>query len=112
MASAVSYEYLIAKKAVANGFATLDATTKMPEDQLPTSAVQVYKGNYADDAAIIAAHATGTLAEYAYNQDTSSHWYWNAEIGTPAWVNQQITEVAYNALSTAEKAAVPYIVIE
>jgi len=45
------------------------------------------------------------------NDDTLSFWYWNAVLAIPAWVNQQITEVAYAALSVAEKAAVPYIVI-
>jgi len=85
MANAVSYELLVAK--------------------LP------YKGQFATSAALIAAYPDGSLADYAYVTATSSYWYWNAALGTPAWVNQQITETAYAALSTAEKAAVPYIVI-
>jgi len=110
MASSVSYELLQAKQGVANGLATLDGTGKLPVAQLPTEAVETYKGEYATSVALIAAHATGLLADYAYVTGTLSYWYWNAALGVPEWVNQQITEAAYILLSAAEKAAVPYIV--
>jgi len=42
---------------------------------------------------------------------TSTYWYWNDALGTPAWVDQQIAEADYLLLSAAEIAAVPYIVI-
>lgn len=110
MASSISYEYLQSKLAAANGIATLDAGGKLPVSQLPTAAVETYKGEYATSAALITAHPTGALADYAYVTATLSYWYWNAALATPAWVNQQITEAAYNALSAAEQAAVPYII--
>lgn len=85
MSSAVSYELLMTKL--------------------------VYKGEFATSAALSTAYPTADLADYAYVTATSSYWYWNAALATPAWVNQQITETAYNALSAAEQAAVPYIVM-
>lgn len=111
MASAISYEFFEAKQGVADGIATLDGDTKIPVAQLPDAAIDSYKGQFADEAALVAAYATAELSDYAYVTATSSYWYWNAALSTPAWVNQQITEAAYTALSTAEKAAVPYIVI-
>jgi hypothetical protein len=110
MASAISYELFLAKQGTANGLATLDSSSKIPVSQLPTDALETYKGQYDDYAALIVAYPTGTLADYAYVTDTSSYWYWNAALATPAWVNQEITEAAYISLSAAEKAAVPYIV--
>lgn len=110
MASAISYELFVAKQGVANGLATLDSTAKIPIAQLPDEAVETYKGEYATSAALVAAYPTGALADYAYVTGTSSYWYWNAALGTPAWVNQSITATAYDALSVAERAAVPYIV--
>lgn len=111
MASSVSYELLQAKQGAANGLATLDASAKLLAVQLPAEAIQVYKGEYATSAALIAAHVTGSLSDYAYVTETTSYWYWNAEITIPGWVNQQITEAAYALLSADEKAAVPYIII-
>lgn len=133
MASSISYEFYAAKRGgadgiaplnssslvettylprgVANGVASLDADTKVPVAQLPDSVVNNFKGEFADEAAIIAAYATATLGDYAYNDDTDSYWYWNAELATPAWVNQEISATAYDALSAAAKAAVPYIVV-
>jgi hypothetical protein len=109
MASSVSYELLQSKQGVANGLATLDGSGKVPVSQLPAQAVETYKGQYTTSALLIAAHPTGTIADYAYvTTETSSYWYWNVAI--PGWVNQQITEAAYLLLSAAEKAAVPYIV--
>jgi hypothetical protein len=133
MASALSLEYLQSIEGAANGLATLDATTKVPmlqlsagvanglatldaaglvpESQLPTSVINPYKGEYADEATLIAAHPTGVLADYAYNDDTMSFWYWNAAVTIAAWVNQEITAVAYALLTADEKAVVPYIII-
>ncbi len=111
MASAISYEFLQAKKGVANGLASLDTNGKVPVTQLPSEVIETYKGQYATSALLIAAYATATLADYAYVTETSSYWYWNAALATPAWVNQQITETAYNLLSAAEQAAVPYIIV-
>lgn len=110
MANAVSYELFQAKQGVANGIATLDATGKVPVSQLPAAVIETYKGEYADEAAIILAYPTASLADYAYNDDTSSYWYWNDAPTIAAWVNQQISEADYILLTAAEKAAVPYIV--
>jgi len=111
MASAISYEFYSSKLGVANGLATLDGSGYIPVSQLPPSAVETYKGEYATSALLIAAYPLAVLADYAYVTATLSYWYWNAALGTPAWVNQEITEAAYIALSAAEKAAVPYIVV-
>jgi len=111
MASAISYEFYSAKLGVANGLATLDSSGYIPVGQLPPSAVETYKGEYATEAALVLAFPSGALADYAYVTDSLSYWYWNASLVLPAWVNQEISETAYNALSAAEKAAVPYIVV-
>lgn len=70
-----------------------------------------YKGEYADETALTTAYPTATLADYARVTATSTYWYWNAALATPAWVNQEISVTAYNALSAAEQAAVPYILV-
>lgn len=111
MASSISYEYLTSIEGAANGLATLGATGKVPVSQLPDAAIETCKGQYADEAAIILAYPTAALADYAWNIDTASFWYWNQALGTPAWVDQVITATAYALLSAAEKAAVPYIII-
>jgi len=111
MASSISYELFQAKQGVANGLATLDGSGLVLVSQLPAASIETYKGEYATSAALIAAYPTGLLADYAYVTATSSYWYWNAALATPAWVNQQITEAAYLLLSAAEQAAVPYIVV-
>ncbi len=110
MASAVSYELFVSKQGAANGLATLDATSKIPVSQIPASVVSSYKGEYADSAALIAAYPLASVADYAYVTGTNSYWYWNDGLATPAWANQQIIESAYNALTSAAKAAMPYIV--
>ncbi|MDD4816294.1 MAG: hypothetical protein PHQ62_04110 [Clostridia bacterium] len=110
MASAISYEYLKSREGVADGLATLDSTGKVPVSQLPDAAIETYKGEFADEAALILAYPTAFLADYAYNTETSSYWYWNDALGTPAWVNQEITEDDYLDLTVAERAAVPYII--
>lgn len=111
MASSISYELFQAKQGVANGLATLDGSGLVPVSQLPAASIETYKGEYATSAELIAAYPTGLLVDYAYVTATSSYWYWNAALATPAWVNQQITEAAYLLLSAAEQAAVPYIVV-
>lgn len=111
MASSVSYELLQAKQGAANGIATLDGTGKVPVSQLPSEAIETYKGEYATSAALTTAYPSASLADYAYVIATNSYWYWNDALTVPAWVNQQITEAAYALLSTAEKEAVPYIII-
>lgn len=111
MASALSFELFEAKQGVANGLATLDGSGQLLSAQLPPEAVSCYKGVFADETALTTAHPTADLGDYAYVNDTTSYWYWNSVITTPAWVNQQITESAYAALTAAERAAVPYVVI-
>lgn len=69
-----------------------------------------YKGHYASSAALLAAYASASLGDYAYVTATSSYWFWNNASTKLAWVNQQIAEASYTALTTPEKAAVPYIV--
>jgi len=110
MASAVSYELFQAKQGVANGLATLDGAGKIPVGQLPSGAIETYKGEYATSITLGTAYPSAALADYAYVTATSSYWYWNRALTVPAWVNQEITEAAYILLSTTEKAAVPYIV--
>lgn len=110
MASALSYELFTSKLGVANGVATLDGSGLVPVSQLPPSAIETFKGEYATSAALIAAYPVGAVAFYAYVTDTLSYWYWNANLAVPAWVNQQISEVAYLLLTATEKAGVPYIV--
>lgn len=133
MASAISYELFTAKRGTAdgiasldstgsvpvaqlpagdaNGVASLDANSKVPVAQLPDVAIDSYKGVFADEAALIAAYATAAISDYAYVTATTSYWYWNAALSTAAWVNQQIKETDYNALTVAQRAGVPYIVI-
>lgn len=109
MASALSYELFQTKQGTANGIATLDGTGKVPVSQLPSAAIETYKGEYDTSASLIVAYPTGSIADYAYVDETTSYWYWNPNLATPAWVNQQIAEAAYLALTTAERAGVPYI---
>lgn len=111
MASAISLEYLLSIKGTADGLATLDTTGKIPVSQLPEAALDGFLGEYATEAALEAAYPTAALANYAYVNATSSYWYWNSGLSTPAWVNQQITAAAYLALTAAEQAPVPYVII-
>lgn len=78
--------------------------------QLYKLATGNYKGRYATSTLLIGKNATAALSDYAYVTDTGSYWYWNSALGIPAWVNQQIAEASFAALSNAEKAALPYIV--
>ena len=111
MSSAVSLEYLQSIEGAVGGLATLDSTGKIPVGQMPAGSVETYKGVYATTALLIAAHPTGAIADYAYDTATLSFWYWNALLAVPAWVNQMITEDAYQLLTAPQKAAVPYIII-
>lgn len=109
MASAISYELYQSKLGAPNGVATLDPAGLIPVGQLPPSAVETYKGQYATSALL---PLTGVLADYAYVTATSTYWYWNAALlPAAAWVDQQITEAAYNLLTAPEQAGVPYIVV-
>jgi hypothetical protein len=111
MAGLVSIEYLNSQKGVANGIAPLNGSAQIDPIYLPTEANDPYKGQYATSVLLIAAYPVGLIADYAWVTGTSSFWYWNAALVVPAWVNQSITSVAYALLTTAEKSAVPYIII-
>jgi len=117
MANSVSYEYLKAIQGVPGGIPTLDGNGEIPSTQLPDSAVSPFKGEFATEIELILAYATANLADYAYVDETSSFWYWNAGLldslgdPAPAWVNQEIEETAYNALDAVEKSMVPYLVV-
>jgi len=111
MASAVSYEYLKSIQGAPNGIPNLDGGGQVPASQLPPSAVSPFKGQFADETALTTAYPTAGIADYAYVNDTTSFWYWNAGLTTPAWVNQEIAEADYLLLSDSAKAMVPYIVV-
>ena len=111
MASAVSLEYLTSLEGAPNGLATLDGSGKIPVSQLPPTAVETYKGQFATSAALIAAYPSGSIADYAYVTATNSYWYFNSALATPAWVDEHITAAAYTALSAAAKGAVPYNIV-
>lgn len=111
MSGIVSIELLDSEKGAVNGIASLDGTGKIPIAQLPTSAVETYKGIYATSAALILAYPVGVIADYAWVNAGLSFWYWNYALVVPAWVNQLITETAYNLLTSAQKGALPYIVV-
>lgn len=103
-------EICVPRQGEADGIATLDSNTKVPLSQIPSEAIETYKGQYETSSALIDAYSTAALADYAYVTATLSYWYWNSALASAAWVNQQVSEAAYTALSSAEKAAVPYIV--
>lgn len=111
MANAVSYEYLKSIQGTPNGIPTLDDNGEIPVTQLPSSASSPFKGEFADETALTTAYPTAELADYAYVDDTSSFWYWNPGLSTPAWVNQEIAEADYLLLSAAEISMVPYLVV-
>jgi hypothetical protein len=111
MSGIVSIELLDSEKGAANGLASLDGTGKIPIAQLPTSSVETYKGQFATSTVLITAYPSGSIADYAYVTASLSFWYWNYALTVPAWVNQVITHAAYNLLTTAQKAALPYIIV-
>jgi len=71
----------------------------------------IYKGQFADDTALETAYLTASLADFAYVDSTSSFWYWNAGLDTPAWADQNITDTDYLSLSPAAQSMVPYIIV-
>jgi len=112
MANAVSYEYLKSIQGVPNGISTLDNSGKVPVAQLPTTIVSPFKGQFTDETALTTAFPTANLADYAFVDDTGSFWYWNAGLGADAaWVNQEIEETDYLALSNLAKSMVPYLIV-
>ena len=110
MANAVSYEYLKSIQGAPNGIPTLDGDGEIPASQLPSSAVSPFKGQFADEAELTTEYPTAGIADFAFVDDTSSFWYWNAGLDVPAWVNQEITETDYLALTAVEQSMVPYLV--
>lgn len=110
MASAVSLEYLTSIQGQPNGLATLDGTGKIPTAQLPATAIEVYLGVFANVSALTTAYPTAAQGNYAFVTGTG-YYYWNAQLATPAWVSQSITATAYNALTTAGKTGVQYIIV-
>lgn len=58
-----------------------------------------YKGEYNDSTTLQTAYPTALLGDYAYVTGSSSYWYQNAAATKLTWVNQQISEAAYNALT-------------
>ena len=111
MASAVSLEYLKSLQGAPNGIPVLDGDGEIPIGQLPSVAISPFKGQYADEAELVGEYPTASLADYAYVDDTSSFWYWNAGLTTAAWVNQEIEEADYLLLSDLAKSMVPYIIV-
>jgi len=115
-ANAVSYEYLKSIQGVPGGIPVLDDKGEIPTTQLP-DVVALFKGRFADEAALRTAFPTAGIANYAFVNDTASFWYWNSELldsGTdpdPDWVNQEISEEDYLELTTLQKSVVPYLVI-
>lgn len=111
MASSISLEYLQSIEGAANGLATLDGSGYIPVSQLPPGAVETYKGEFETVAALTTDYPTGNTADYAYVTGDLTYYYWNSALTTPAWVNQKITAAAYTALTAAQKAEVPYIIV-
>jgi len=111
MANAVSHEYLKSIQGAPNGIPTLDGDGNIPEAQLPPSAVSPFKGQFADETELTDEYPTAGIADFAYVDDTSSFWYWNAGLTVPAWINQEIEEQDYLLLSDIAKSMVPYLVV-
>jgi len=110
MANAVSYEFLKALMGAPNGIPTLDGDGEIPITQLPEAAVSPFRGRFAeiDDLEDV---ETPKLADYAFVDESTSFWFWNPGLTTAAWVNQEINEEDYIALSPAAKAMIPYLVV-
>jgi len=116
MASPVSFEYLKAIQGVPNGIPILDDNGEIPPAQLP-DLVTLFKGRFADEAAMRTAAPTASIACYAFVDDTDSYWYWNPDLldasddPAPDWVNQEINEADYLNLTLEAQRVVPYLVI-
>lgn len=134
MPNAITYEYLKSIEGVANGLATLDTNTQVPTSELPVgqpngvasldddgkvplsqlppiSSMSNFKGTFADETVLATDFPVGVTGDYAYVTSTLSYWYWNNELVTPSWVNQEITLTDYNLLSAEQKGQVPYILV-
>jgi len=115
-ANAVSYEYLKSIQGVPNGIPVLDENGEIPTTQLPDS-MTLFKGRFTDAVALRTAFPTASIACYAFVNDTASFWYWNPELldgssaPDPDWVNQEISEEDYLALTVIQRSVVPYLVI-
>ncbi|MCL2445743.1 MAG: hypothetical protein FWD06_03125 [Oscillospiraceae bacterium] len=109
MASAVSYEYLQSIRGATGGVATLGNDGKVPASQLPPFPPSTYKGVFATAGDLNTAYPTGNIGEYAYVTADGMYYYWNDELAL--WVQEEIEENDYLALSDAAKAAVPYLVV-
>jgi len=110
MASALSYEYLQAIKGVPGGIPVLDGDGQIPPAQLPLS-VLLFLGRYATEADLITEYDEAEIANFAFVDETTSFWYWNAASTIGAWVNQEITDEDYDLLTGEEKSLVPYLII-
>jgi len=84
---------------------------KIPTTDLPSSAMDVYLGEYATSSALEAAQPTAELGNYAFVDSTNSYWYWAAGLTIPVWVNQEIGVTAYGALGATDGKGIPYIII-
>jgi len=115
MASAISYEYLISLSNQPDGIPRLLPSTdpvnpgKIPPSLMPAGTSCSFKGEYADETAITTAYPVANMADFAFNNATTSFWYWNDTL--KEWVNQNITEADYLTLSPLEQAVVPYTII-
>ncbi|MCL2532486.1 MAG: hypothetical protein FWE40_10125 [Oscillospiraceae bacterium] len=109
MASAVSYEYLQSIRGATGGIASLGNDGKVPTSQLPPGLISVYKGVYNTAVDLNTAYPDGNTGDYAYVTADGMFYYWSSELDL--WVQQEIEETDYLALSDAAKAAVPYLVI-
>jgi len=110
MASAVSYEYLKAIQGVPGGIPVLDGEGKIPSTQVPLSLL-LFLGRFATEADLIEEYDEAEMANFAYVDETSSFWYWNAASTIEAWVNQEITDEDYDLQTDEEKSMVPYLII-
>lgn len=119
MSSCISYEFFQSKQGMPNGIATLDKDGKIPFSQLPdfdnpvakTTTIktkETFKGKYVEIKELISSNEEAQLADYAYVYETKSYWYWNEALAK--WVNENISESAYNTLKDVEKDSIPYIV--
>ena len=112
MASAISLEYLKSIQGTPNGIPNLNENCKIPISQLPPEVNCVFKGQFADEEELKIKYPTAKIADYAFIDETTSFWYWNAGLTVPAWVNQKIEEAEYLNLSEIERSIVPYIIIK
>jgi hypothetical protein len=111
MAGILSLEFYQGQRNTANGYAGLDGGGMIDTSQLPASTVNPFKGTFATDQDLETAHATGSLADYAYVTATNSFWYWDINASTPGWMNQHISSATYSAMTPAEQGCIQWIII-